>query len=105
MASNTVTRVKSATLSTTTVDTVTLKGTPGEVEVLNRSGEADISFTVGTTNHPPVDPADKGDDCYVVRAGESLVVPVERRRDPVASDRIIVKLIGNGNAYTVTGIG
>lgn len=93
MASYTADRVKSATLTSTTVDTVTLNGVWPKVEVLNR-GTGTISFTVdGST------PTGLGDDCYVVLPSTSLVVPT----DAVAASTD-VKIIGNGDGYTVTGV-
>jgi hypothetical protein len=96
MASLTATRVKSATLSSTTVDTVTL-GPCAEVEVWNRTGANDMSFTVGAA---PSAPTDKGDECFVVAAGQAVRVPTG-----VYNASVVVKIIGSGNGYTVTGIG
>jgi hypothetical protein len=93
MASYTAARVKSATLTGTTVDDVTLAGVWPRVEVLNR-GTGTISFTVNGTT-----PTALGDNCYVVLPNTSLTVPT----DSVASSTAI-KLIGNGDAYTVTGV-
>lgn len=100
MASYTVAMAKSATLTGTTVDIVILLKQPpsGEVEVWNRSGAADISFRVGQVGNVP-NPTDKGDDCFVVAAGASVTLGL---RGQWGSDSIEVRIIGNGNAYTVT---
>lgn len=91
MASYSAVRVKSQTLSAATVDTVTLSGAAGSVEVYNRSTSDTISFTTdGST------PTALGDDCYVAGAGQSVTVPAATSA---------TKLISAGTpAYTVTGI-
>lgn len=96
MASYSAALVKSATLSGTTVDTVTLTSLYQSVEVLNRGSNA-LSFTVGGAT-----PTALGDNCFVVPAGEALAVPVPSATDSTTGT--VVKIIGNGDAYTVTGI-
>lgn len=91
MASYTVERSKHATLSGTTVDTITITGAHNEIEVFNRSGSADLYVTVdGKT------PTSAGDNTDIVPAGTSLVVPA-----PAGDGGTVVKILGNGNAYTV----
>lgn len=91
MAAETVSRAAHNTLSGTTVDEITISDQAGHlIEVANRSGTATIFFTTdGST------PTDAGNNTDYVMPGESLVV-VPRSR--------VVKLIGNGNAYSVTAV-
>jgi hypothetical protein len=79
---------KHATLTAATVDVVMFQqGTPTEIEVYNR-GSADIYFrTDGTA------PTVAGDDCYVVSAGQSLVI------DGAAAVQLIS---ASATAYSVT---
>lgn len=104
MASHSVTTVKSATLSTTTVDTITITQTNLRyVEVLNR-GTGAISFTYGhtATAGDVATPTALGDNCVVVPAGTAVMV------SPVwpgtTTTSVIVKIIGSGDAYTVSGV-
>lgn len=94
MAALSAKRSKSATLSTTTVDTVTLTVPCQFIEVTNRSGSATIWFTVDGTV-----PTAAGDDVEFVLPGQSLPVPVIGAADSGA----VVKVLGNGNDYTVAG--
>lgn len=91
MASYSVARAKHATLSGTTVDTVTL--TIGSALLItNRHATIDMSITVdGTT------PTALGDDTYIVRAGEAKSIDL-------SSDTLVVKIIGNANPYSVEGV-
>lgn len=93
MASFTVSGAKHATLTAGTVDTVTLTGGWGRVEVLNRTGTADIYFTTdGST------PSGGCDNCQIVPSGSSLNVPTSD-----AGGTEVVNLVGNGNGYSVVG--
>lgn len=88
---------KHATLTATTVDTVTLTGTDYySVEVVHRSGSltTPIYFTVdGST------PTVEGDDTYVVMPGGWKTVKSRVNVD-------VIKLISAGAvAYSVTGEG
>lgn len=92
MATISVSRSKHTTLTAATVDTVTLTGGWDAIEVMNR-GTDDIYFSVdGTT------PTVAGDNSFVVRAAEALVVPAKTVND-------VVKLIStSATAYSVTGL-
>lgn len=93
------------TLSTTTVDTVTLQGHWAAVEVVNRevAGGADIWVTIGLATPPPsvpATPAAAANETFIVPAGSSLVI--ECPNGAVVQPQ--VKLLGSGNKYSVTGL-
>lgn len=94
MASNfTVRLAKSATLSTTTVDTVTLGQVCSEVEIVNKDATNDLFITLNGLT-----PTASGDDCY-------RVLPATSKRLKTPSiNPLVVSLIGSGNIYTVAGI-
>lgn len=90
----TVTAVKSAhpTLTGTTADTVNLNDQWTEIEVINRSGSAPLYVRAdGTTSVAEADNTD------VVMPGEAVLV----NRIPAAG----ISVVGNGNAYSVIGVG
>lgn len=106
MASYTCTLAKHQTLTGTTVDTVTFNGAIDAVEVLNYSGATDIYFTVGASiggTAVVATPTAAGDDCYRVPAGQAFVVPMNVNQEG-QQQIAVVKLIGNGNAYSVTAV-
>lgn len=93
MASYTVTTAKHATLAAGTVDTVTITGGFSRVEILNRSGAADLYVTNdGTT------PSGGCDNCQIVPAGSVLNIPAS-----AVSGSEVVNVVGNGNGYSVIG--
>jgi hypothetical protein len=94
MTSYSVARAKHATLSGTTVDTVTVTGAHEEIEVLNRSGAADLYVT--TDGSVPVAGADNTD---IVPVGTSLVL-----RASAGEGGTVVQILGNGNAYSVVEV-
>lgn len=93
MATYNVVTAKSATLSGTTPDTVTVQagGTARFVRVDNRAGGVPLSFTIDGATATSL-----GDDCHVCPVGDAIVVPVLPR-----VGQISVSVIGDGNAYTV----
>jgi len=88
------------TLSGTTVDTVTLTGAPNEADVLNEAsaGGANLYVTSGWTGNTPAEPTASGDDTRVVPPGGFITIKI-----PGVGAAVIVKIIGNGNAYSVEG--
>lgn len=93
MAVYTGARAISKTLTGAGVDTVTLTGN-GRGQIYNR-GAGIIWFTDGRVGGVAVpDPTVGGDDCIPVMPGTKEPIP--------ASGHTIVKIIGNGDAYTVT---
>lgn len=97
MADYSVIRSAHKTLSGATVDSVRISGGYSSVEVLNRAagGGADVYFTIDDST-----PVVGADETYIVPAGTSLMV-----RSSLSSATIeTVKLIGNGNAYSVQGV-
>ena len=88
----------SGTLVATTVTTVTLTLARGSVRVVNRSGSADIWFTVASSGLTPPVPTVGGTDCYVAPgvagATEEVLVGAE--------GPVLVSLISSGTpTFTV----
>lgn len=102
MATNSVTKSKSATLSGTTVDTVNLKQWWDRIEISNQGTTTLTVALDGST------PTALGDNFEVVEAGTTKLFPAPRQGNGVAGDAAlfchIVKIIGNGNAYSVIGV-
>ena len=96
MATYTAIRAKTATLTGTTVDTVTLSGLGryNQVEVVNVSGATALYVRWG--ENTATAPTAGGDDCYVVLAGGSLTFPTGG-----GLSQVVVKVIGNGNQFNV----
>jgi len=102
MATDSVIKSASNTLSTTTVDTINLKQWWDKIEVSNQ-GTSTLTVTLdGTT------PTALMDNAEIVEAGVSKVFPAVRQGNGIAGDATyfchIVKIIGNGNAYSVVGV-
>ncbi len=102
MASYSAVRSVHKTLTGTTVDTITLTGTIKKVAVLNRAaaGAADLSITHGEAGTTPAAPTALVDDSEFVAPGGFVEL------NPLLSpgDSVVVKIIGNGNAYSVIGL-
>jgi hypothetical protein len=103
------------TLTSTTVDTVTLQGHFSAVEIANREFDAaagvagaDLWVTLGwkgitgnaNSDTVPATPTAALNDAYWVPAGTTLVINVPNH----AQVQPIVKILGNGNKYSVTGL-
>lgn len=103
-ATNTDGVAVSATLSTTTVDTAVITGNYRVIEVANRAaaGGADIWFNYGL-GAAPAAPSTGGAGCYWVPAASSLAVRVIDVDEDADIDKYI-KVVGSGNAYTVSGV-
>ena len=88
-----------ATLTGTTVDTVTLSGPLQRVTVINRAaaGSADLWVTISQSATAPADPVAEADDTYWVPAGGFKTFAA------TGGDGVIIKVLGNGNAYSVEG--
>lgn len=105
MAAQTAVLTQHATLSGTTVDSVALSGGPTEVSVLNHAaaGGANlyVTYGFGTAVASLTDPVAAADETYVVVPGGFITFfePNKTRRAIVS-----VKIIGNGNAYSVEGV-
>lgn len=102
MAAYSVKYCKHATLSSTTVDTVTLTGGAPVVEVYNADASNPIYFCIGDStggSNLTATPTAAGDDTYKVppaTARQVLAPPAAG-----ANGDVSVKLIGNGNIYSV----
>lgn len=108
MAQYDVVAAKHATLTATTVDIVTLSTFGQNVEVLNKTGAADLNVLIGVgttaqaaTSSPVAAPTANGDNTLVIPAGGSLLVPLSYGSAAGFGGGAIVKIIGNGNAYSV----
>jgi hypothetical protein len=96
MAAETGAASAHATLSGTTVDTVTLTQGFGAVEVIERGGTLPLWITYGATT--PADPVAAADDTTYVPPGAVVTIDANSRGG------FIVKILGNGNAYSVQGV-
>src|SRR3954464_617615 len=102
MATANVARAAHATLSTTTVDTVNFSDTVHEVCVINRSGTTDLTVT-WAVNGTATTPVAVAAETLIVPQGQSLTFQV----GPAAAANSYatqVKVLGNGNAYSVQGL-
>jgi hypothetical protein len=97
MATYTNKRILSATLTASTVDTITFDADYASVEIVNRDGAAEIYATVDTALTPTVG----GDNCDVLPAViGSLTLDASGYGSPTT-----VQLISSGTpAYTVKGL-
>jgi hypothetical protein len=102
MASYSVDTAKVATLSGTTVDTVTFTGGVGKpVAITNITGAGALSVLAGQGT--VADPTALGDNTFTVPSGRTVVIQ-PGRTSPSTTD-LIVKIIGNGNQYAAqTGV-
>jgi len=103
MADQTAVNAKHATLTGAAVDKITLTGRPAKVDVLNRgaAGSADLYVTVGNGTSEPADPTAAGDNTEIVAPGGFVTLDVPTS---VPGSSAVVKVIGNGNAYSVIGV-
>lgn len=86
---------KHATLSGTTVDSVTLNGAgTGRFEVINRDGTNTVWVTFSRTG-TPVDPVASADDARVLPPNSS------KEYYCFGPNSLIVKVLGNGGAYSI----
>lgn len=87
----------SGTLVASTVLTVTLNTARENVRVVNRSGSADIYFTVAGSGQTPTAPTVGGSDCYVAPGAAGASEEVSVGQAP-----IVVSLISSGTpTFTV----
>ena len=93
-------RSKTATLSTTTVDTVTLTQPWDRIEVANHDSAQPLYVTFNGAT-----PTAAGDDCSYVGPNQSIVVPAPQLNSVLGSTNWHkVSVIGSGNVYTVEGL-
>ena len=81
----------SGSLVASTVTTVTLNNARGKIRVVNRSGAADIFFTVAGSGQTPTAPTVGGNDCYVAPGVAGASEVIEAPNAPV-----VVSLISSG---------
>jgi hypothetical protein len=92
MASYTDNNSKRATLSSTTVDTVTLSNLAGPLLlVTNEAGTTTLTFTIDGVTVATAG----GDDMYHVPAGETLTINLG------SETNVVVSIIGDGNTYII----
>lgn len=107
MAAVSGTNAVHATLATTTVDTVTITTDAGFLDVYNRSGAADMYVSVDPldpTNASVAAPTAAGAGFYVVGQNGNRVTRIPLAGGGRSSGRaVVVKIIGNANAYSVQG--
>lgn len=95
MAANTETdviRSRRLTLDTTLVDNITFRQAWKEYVVVNEHATEILTVTVDGSTTPTAG----GDDMFYVPGASSLVIPAD-------SNSLNVRVIGNGNTYTITG--
>lgn len=93
MASYSVRRVKSATLTAGTADTITFSQTYPEVEVLHR-GTSGTLWVRADGSAATV----AGDECYAVQPYEAVILP------PGPQPPSVSVISSDAVAYTVTGV-
>lgn len=91
MADYDVTKSKHATLTGTTVDTVNFTQQWSRIEVINRTSTGEPLYV--TTNGTA--PVAEADDTDIVMPGEAVLLNCETET---------VKIIGDGNDYSVIGV-
>jgi hypothetical protein len=89
-------RTEHATLTATTVDTVTLNAPQTKVKVVNRHATEVLWVTISRTGTAPADPTIGGDDTY-------FVAPANGSETFYSRSGVIVKVLGNGNGYSIHG--
>lgn len=87
------------TLTSTTVDTVTFDTAWPIIEVINRDDTNPLWVTSSLTGTAPSDPTAAGDNTEVVLPGERVAVINSRS----ATKKAIIKILGNGDPYSVVG--
>lgn len=91
MATYSVTRAKNATLSSTTVDTITLNQKWEAVEITNADASNALYVRVDGTAATAA-----GDDCTMILPASSKVIAL--------GGSTTVSIIGNGNVYSCEGV-
>lgn len=87
------------TLTSTTVDTVTLQGHWAAVEILNTDPADTLWVTVGTVDVPPGTPSASLNESFEVPPASTLIVEIQNN----ATVQPQVKILGDGGAYGVIG--
>lgn len=100
MANYSASKVVSKTLSGTTVDRVEITGGWPAIEVVNRSTTQMLWALAGAPGVNPPDPTAAADDVEPIQPGERIIVHVGQTTPGVSK---FVKLIGNGNDFSVVG--
>lgn len=95
LAAYSVASKKHATLVATTVDQVTLTQGFSHIEVIERGGTVPLWVTYGPS---PADPTSAGDDVLFVPPNGKVTIDGNERGN------MVVKVLGNGNAYSVQGV-
>jgi hypothetical protein len=105
MADITAHRTATATLSTTTVDKITMSGNFRRWQLVNHGGVA--IYATKSVSADPITPTAGGEECDVILPGERVEVEVEVPRsleNGASAWDVRFKLIGNGNTYSVVGL-
>ncbi len=96
MAAYTANTAKSATLTSTTQDTVAFAGTGHDIQVINADAVNALWVKVADTDPGALTAG--GDDTFRVVAGTPLTISARGIMSPV------VRLLGNGGGYTVQAV-
>ena len=99
MATYSASQVKTITLVSGQVDTITLAGSGTTLRVSSNSTSVPVSFTVAQPGGTPATPTDAGDNCYVVMSaydsfdlpwtGNGCVIKVIATGTPIVSFALI----------------
>lgn len=99
MATYSASQVKTITLVSGQVDTVTLAGSGSTLRVSSNSTSVPVSFTVAQPGGTPATPTDAGDNCFVVMnsystfdlpwTGNGCVIKVIATGTPIVSFALI----------------
>lgn len=98
MASHSVARAKTATLTGTTHDQITLTGGFDKIEVKNFSTTENLTVVYANGSAPST-PTAEVDDAIVLGPGEWTDLDMTP-----GSGNGILKVVGNGNKYQVRGV-
>lgn len=92
-----------ATLSGTTADTVTLNQLWPAVEVVNADGSNDMFVSMNGTNAPTTAVAN-GAGMDRIPKGTTKVLRAIPIQNGTGVGTIVLSVVGNGGAYTITGV-
>jgi hypothetical protein len=93
----------SATLTTTTVDTITLTGRGTYLSVVNREPTTGTLFwcTTSIASGTAATPTAAGDECFPVFPSSATGFRVRSSSAASGGAGLVVKILGNGHQYTV----
>lgn len=105
MATYSATRAKHATLTASTVDTVTIgdqtsRDKFGALEIFNRDTGTGLYYTYSTSATAPADPTVAGDNTYYVPPSGAMMIPLDFAQTNIFAVKVISSAAA---AYSVHG--